>query len=166
MPVLNVVLVEPEIPQNTGNIARTCAATGARLHLVKPLGFRVDDRSLKRAGLDYWKMLDITYYDGLEQFFRKNAGPFYYFSTKARNIYAGIRYPDGCYLVFGKETAGLPEEILRKNPKTAVRLPMLGEARSLNLSNAVAVGVYEVLRQWGFEGMTTQGSLKRLTWEE
>lgn len=107
MSELNIVLVEPEIPQNTGNIARTCAATGARLHLVKPLGFEIDDRRLKRAGLDYWWLLDVTVYEGLDDFFSRNRGPFYYFSTKARNVYSDIAYPDGCYIVFGKETAGL-----------------------------------------------------------
>lgn len=166
MPVLNIVLVEPEIPQNTGNIARTCAATGARLHLVKPLGFAIDDRKLKRAGLDYWWMLDITYYDGLDDFFSKNSGPFYYFTTKARHLYSEISYPDGSYLVFGKETAGLPEELLYKNKDTAVRLPMREGARSLNLSNSVAVGVYEVLRQWQFPDLQNFGSLTRFDWED
>ncbi|HEX3027585.1 MAG TPA: tRNA (cytidine(34)-2'-O)-methyltransferase [Clostridia bacterium] len=166
LPVLNIVLVEPEIPQNTGNIARTCAATGARLHLVKPLGFQIDDRKLKRAGLDYWWMLDITFYESLDDFFRKNNGPFYYFTTKARNVYSDIAYPDGSYLVFGKETAGLPEELLVNNKENAVRLPMRDEARSLNLSNSVAVGVYEVLRQWEFPDLKEQGNLTRFNWEE
>ena len=164
MPQLNIVLVEPEIPQNTGNISRTCAATGSRLHLVGPMGFTVDDRKLKRAGLDYWHLLDITYYDDIEDFFARNAGPFFYFSTKDRRIYADISYPDGAYLVFGKETAGLPEELLAENMDRCVRLPMLDndDARSLNLSNAVAVGVYEALRQWGFPGLRTQGRLTKL----
>ena len=164
MPQLNIVLVEPEIPQNTGNISRTCAATGSRLHLVGPMGFTVADRKLKRAGLDYWHLLDITYYDDIEDFFARNAGPFFYFSTKARRIYAAISYPDGAYLVFGKETAGLPEELLAENMDRCVRLPMLDndDARSLNLSNAVAVGVYEALRQWGFPGLRTQGRLTKL----
>ena len=147
---LNIVLVEPQIPQNTGNIARTCAATGARLHLVEPMGFRVDDAKLKRAGLDYWYLLDIIYYSNLDDFFEKNKGPFFYFSTKAKNIYSDISYPDGSYLVFGKETAGLPESLLFANPDSCVRLPMIDDARSLNLSNSVAIGAYEVLRQWGF----------------
>ncbi len=161
MPTLNIVLVEPEIPQNTGNISRTCAATGARLHLVEPLGFTIDDRQLKRAGLDYWRLLDITYYKNLDDFFARNAGPFFYFSTKARQIHSDVSYPDGAYLVFGKETRGLPEELLRAHPDACVRLPMIDrdEARSLNLSNSVAVGVYEVLRQWGYPGMRTQGCL-------
>ena len=166
MPVLNIVLVEPEIPQNTGNIARTCAATGARLHLVGPLGFKIDDKQLKRAGLDYWSLLDITYYDGLGDFFERNDGAFYYFSTKARHIYSEISYPDGCYIVFGKETAGLPEELLLKNPETTVRLPMREQARSLNLSNTVAVGVYEVLRQWNFQGLMAHGSLAQYSWDD
>ena len=161
MPTLNIVLVEPEIPQNTGNISRTCAATGARLHLVEPLGFTIDDRQLKRAGLDYWRLLDVTYYKDLEDFFARNAGPFFYFSTKAKHIHSEVAYPDSAYLVFGKETRGLPEELLRAHPDNCVRLPMIDrdEARSLNLSNSVAVGVYEVLRQWGYPGMRTQGCL-------
>lgn len=165
MSELNIVLVEPEIPQNTGNIARTCAATGARLHLVKPLGFEIDDRRLKRAGLDYWWLLDVTVYEGLDDFFSRNRGPFYYFSTKALNVYSDIAYPDGCYIVFGKETAGLPEELLKANPGTCVRLPMREEARSLNLSNTVAVGAFEVLRQWGFPELKKAGELHRLRWE-
>jgi tRNA (cytidine/uridine-2'-O-)-methyltransferase len=164
MPVLNIVLVEPEIPQNTGNISRTCAATGARLHLVGPLGFRIDDKQLKRAGLDYWKFLDITCYDSLGDFFARNSGVFYYFSTKARHIYSEVSYPDGCYIVFGKETAGLPEELLLKNPETTVRLPMREQARSLNLSNTVAVGVYEVLRQWNFPSLQAHGNLTQYSW--
>lgn len=161
MPTLNIVLVEPEIPQNTGNISRTCAATGARLHLVGPLGFTIDDKKLKRAGLDYWHLLDITYYDSLEDFFARNAGPFYYFSTKAKHIHSEIAYPDGAYLVFGKETKGLPEPLLHEHPNTCVRLPMIHNdaARSLNLSNTVAVGVYEVLRQWGYPDLRTAGHL-------
>ena len=163
MPQLNIVLVEPEIPQNTGNIARTCAATGSRLHLVEPMGFRVDDKKLKRAGLDYWHLLDITYYRDLADFFAKNAGPFFYFTTKGTHIHSDMTYPDGSYLVFGKETAGLPEELLHEHPESCVRLPMLNNdaARSLNLSNTVAVGVYEVLRQWGYPDLRTAGHLTR-----
>lgn len=163
MPRLNIVLVEPEIPQNTGNISRTCAATGSRLHLVGPMGFTIDDRKLKRAGLDYWHLLDITYYDSIGDFFARNGGPFFYFTTKARRIYSDVAYPDGAYLVFGKETAGLPEELLAENLDACVRLPMLDndDARSLNLSNAVAVGVYEALRQWGFPGLRTRGRLTK-----
>lgn len=161
MPQLNIVLVEPEIPQNTGNISRTCAVTGARLHLVGPMGFRIDDRQLKRAGLDYWHLLDITYYDGLIDFFARNSGPYFYFSTKAPCIYTEVSYPSGAYLVFGKETAGLPEDLLRKNREHCVRLPMIDrdDARSLNLSNSVAIGTYEVLRQWGFPDMRIKGVL-------
>ena len=161
MPTLNIVLVEPEIPQNTGNISRTCAATGARLHLVGPMGFTIDDKKLKRAGLDYWHLLDITYYDSLADFFEKNNGPFFYFSTKAKHIHSEVSYPDGAYLVFGKETKGLPEELLHDNPDSGVRLPMINNdaARSLNLSNTVAVGVYEVLRQWGYPDLRTEGHL-------
>ena len=133
MPELNIVLVEPEIPQNTGNIARTCAATGARLHLVKPLGFDISEKAVRRAGLDYWHLVDITVYDGIDDFFAKTAGPYYYFSTKARHIHSDISYPDGAYIVFGKETKGLPEELLHANPDTTVRIPMIDEARSLNL---------------------------------
>lgn len=163
--VLNIVLVEPEIPQNTGNISRTCAVTGSRLHLVGPMGFKIDDKKLKRAGLDYWPLLDITYYQNLDDFFARNQGPYYYFTTKAKKTHTDVAYPDGAYLVFGKETAGLPEELLHEQMDSCVRLPMLDidSARSLNLSNAVAVGAYEVLRQWGFPGMRIQGHLTQYT---
>ncbi len=167
MATLNIVLVEPQIPQNTGNIARTCAATGCRLHLVEPMGFKVNDAKLKRAGLDYWHLLDITYYKNLDEFFEKNkGGRFYYFSTKAVHTHSEVTYPDGCYIVFGKETAGLPEELLHDNPETCVRIPMINndDARSLNLSNSVAVGVYEVLRQWGYPELKIKGNLTRYEW--
>lgn len=165
MASLNIVLVEPQIPQNTGNIARTCAATGARLHLVEPMGFRVDDKKLKRAGLDYWHLLDITYYEDLDDFFEKNrGGSFFYFTTKGRHVHSDMTYPDNCYLVFGREDAGLPEELLKENEKSCVRLPMRSEARSLNLSNTVAVGVFEVLRQWGYPELKNHGQLTRYTW--
>lgn len=165
MASLNIVLVEPQIPQNTGNIARTCAATGARLHLVEPMGFRVDDKKLKRAGLDYWHLLDITYYEDLDDFFEKNRdGSFFYFSTKARRVHSDMTYPDNSYLVFGREDAGLPEELLKNNEQSCVRLPMRSEARSLNLSNTVAVGVFEVLRQWGYPELKNHGQLTRYTW--
>lgn len=164
MPTLNIVMVEPQIPQNTGNVARTCAATGARLHLVGPMGFKIDDSKLKRAGLDYWHLLDITYYDSLTEFFSKNNGEFYYFSTKARHIYSEIKYPDNAYLFFGKETAGLPEELLRDNPDRCVRIPMISEARSLNLSNSIAIGVYEALRQWDFPELQNFGQLTKYEW--
>ena len=167
MSILNIVLVEPQIPQNTGNVARTCAATGARLHLVEPMGFRVDDAKLKRAGLDYWHLLDITYYENLDDFFEKNKdGHFFYFSTKATKIYSDAEYPDNSYLVFGKETAGLPEDLLFANPEKCVRLPMIDNsaARSLNLSNTVAIGVYEVLRQWDYPALQNFGQLHNYKW--
>ena len=164
MSELNIVLVEPEIPQNTGNIARTCAATGARLHIVKPMGFSIDDKKLKRAGLDYWHLLDISYYENLEDFFSKNNGPFYYFSTKAPHIHSDVNFPDGCYIVFGKETKGLPEKLLHDNPETCVRIPMISDARSLNLSNSVAIGVYEVLRQWNYPKLQCEGKLREFDW--
>lgn len=167
MSSLNIVLVEPEIPQNTGNIARTCAATGARLHLVEPMGFKVDDKKLKRAGLDYWYLLDITYYENLNDFFNKNKdGKFYFFSTKANHVYSDITYPDNAYLVFGKETKGLPEKLLYDNPETTVRIPMISDARSLNLSNSVAIGVYEVLRQWNFPALQETGNLREYSWNK
>lgn len=167
MAELNIVLVEPEIPQNTGNIARTCAATGARLHLVRPMGFEVDDKKLKRAGLDYWYLLDITYYDNLADFFEKNRnGEFFYFTTKALHKHTDVKYPDKVYLVFGKETRGLPEELLLKNKDKCVRIPMLSEARSLNLSNSVAIAAYETLRQWDYPELQGFGELHRHSWSE
>jgi len=165
--MLNIVLIEPEIPQNTGNIARTCAATGARLHLVGPLGFEIDDRKLKRAGLDYWHLLDITLYASSDEFFERNAGAeMFFFTTKARKKHTDARYPDGCCLVFGKETAGLPEELLKSNADRCVRIPMREGARSLNLSNSVAVAVYEALRQQDFDGLAAEGELHRLKWDD
>lgn len=165
--MFNICLVEPEIPQNTGNIARTCAATGCRLHLVKPLGFKIDDKKLKRAGLDYWHLLDITYYENLKDFFSRNPnGRFFYFTTKAKKTYCDVQYQDNDFLVFGKETAGLSEELLVKNEKSCVRIPMIEESRSLNLSNSVAVAVYEALRQEGFLGLSQMGALHRLNWEK
>lgn len=163
---LNIVLVEPQIPQNTGNISRTCAVTGARLHLVKPMGFEVTDKNLKRAGLDYWDKLDITYYDSLADFFERTAGgKYFYFTTKGRQVYTEVSYPDGCYIVFGREDAGLPEELLVKNPADCVRLPMRPTLRSLNLSNTVAIAAYEVLRQHGFPGLEREGRLTKFSWE-
>lgn len=165
MAVLNIVLVEPEIPQNTGNIARTCAATGARLHLVEPMGFKIDNAKLKRAGLDYWHLLDITFYDNLDDFFIKNnGGNFFYFTTKAKYKHSDIKYPDNSYIIFGKETAGLPENLLKDNPNSCVRVPMIDDARSLNLSNAVAIGVYEVLRQWDYPNLLNEGKLTQYHW--
>ena len=164
---INIVLVEPEIPQNTGNIARTCAATGASLHLVKPLGFEIDDRKLKRAGLDYWNKLDITYYESLDDFFAKNPdADFYCFTTKARHVYSDISYPKRVFLMFGKETKGLPEELLFANPDRCVRIPMRDTLRSLNLSNSAAIAVYEVFRQRGFEGLRPDGELTKYRWED
>lgn len=165
MPVLNIVLVEPQIPENTGNIARTCAVTGARLHLVRPLGFEVTDKHLKRAGLDYWHLLDITYYDNLDDFFAKNSGPFFYFTSKGRHRHTDVSYPDGSYLVFGREDAGLPERLLFENPDHCVRMPMRKGVRCLNLSNSVAIGVYEVLRQWDFADLESQGQLTKYEWK-
>lgn len=159
---LNIVLVEPQIPQNTGNISRTCAVTGARLHLVKPFGFEITDKHLKRAGLDYWDKLDITYYDSLPDFFEKNAdGKFFYFTTKGKNVHSDIDYPDCSYLIFGREDKGLPEELLYKNPESCARIPMRNELRSLNLSNSVAVAVYEVLRQWEYPDLSREGKLTK-----
>ncbi len=160
-------MVEPEIPQNTGNVARTCAATGARLHIVKPMGFTIDDKKLKRAGLDYWKYLDITYYDNLDSFFEQNkGGNFYYFTTKGRTVHSDVPYPDNCFLMFGKETKGLPEELLIKNPERCVRIPMAGDIRSLNLSNSVAIAVYETLRQWNYPELQNFGQLHNYLWED
>ncbi len=165
MSELNIVMVEPEIPQNTGNIARTCAATGARLHLVKPLGFDIGERAVRRAGLDYWSLLDLTVYENLNEFFEKTKGPYYYFSTKAKHIHSNMNFKDGAYLLFGKETKGLPEELLHDNPDCTVRIPMIDKARSLNLSNAVAIAAYEVLRQWGYPQLKCAGELARLKWD-
>ena len=180
---LNIVLVEPQIPQNTGNIARTCAATGARLHLVGPMGFVIDDCKLKRAGLDYWHMLDITHYNNVYEFFSKAMGldaasaaggagadggmpdtagrNFYYFTTKANRVYTEPTYDDNAFIFFGSETRGLPEGLLIRNPGQCVRFPMRNGARSLNLSNAVAVGVFEVLRQWGFPELKHHGEFPK-----
>lgn len=167
MAELNIVMVEPEIPQNTGNIARTCAATGARLHLVQPLGFKIDDKKLKRAGLDYWHLLDITYYENLDDFFEKTkGGKYFYFSTKGTKIHSDENFPDKSYLVFGKETKGLPEELLLKNQESTLRIPMISEARSLNLSNSVAIATYEVLRQWNYPTLQFKGQLHNHKWGE
>ena len=167
MAKLNLVLVEPEIPQNTGNIARTCAATGASLHLVEPLGFRVDDRKLKRAGLDYWHLLDITYYSSLGDFFEKTkGGNYFFFSTKGTHRHSDVEYPDNCYLLFGKETRGLPEHLLMQHPNETLRIPMIDEARSLNLSNFVAIAAYEVLRQWDYPELLNRGELHRHRWSD
>lgn len=163
--MINIVLLEPEIPANTGNIGRTCVATGTRLHLIEPLGFSLSEKALKRAGMDYWPDLDVTTYVDYEDFLTRNPGAqIFYATTKGRHIYSDAAYPDGCYIMFGKESAGIPEEILREHPDTCVRIPMIGETRSLNLSNSVAVVLYEALRQQGFAHMKTEGELHRLHW--
>ncbi len=163
--MINIVLLEPEIPANTGNIGRTCVATGTRLHLIEPLGFSLSEKALKRAGMDYWPDLDVTTYIDYEDFLVRNPGAqIFYATTKGRHIYSDAAYPDGCYIMFGKESAGIPEEILREHPDTCVRIPMIGETRSLNLSNSVAVVLYEALRQQGFAHMKTEGELHRLHW--
>lgn len=157
---LNIVLHEPQIPQNTGNIARTCAVTGAALHLIKPFGFEITDKNLKRAGLDYWDKLEIYYYENLDDFFSKNPNAdVYYFTTKGRNVYSSISYPDNAYIMFGREDKGLPETLLHDNPQKCSRIPMRNELRSLNLSNSVAVAVYEILRQWDFPNLSREGKL-------
>ncbi len=167
MAKLNIVLVEPEIPQNTGNIARTCAATGAALHLVRPMGFEPDDKKLKRAGLDYWHLLDITYYDSLDDFLEKTRGAkYFFFSTKGTHRHSDVSFPDDCYLVFGRETRGLPEHLLMKYPEQTLRIPMISEARSLNLSNSVAIAVYEALRQWDYPELLNKGELHRHRWAD
>ncbi len=157
---IHICLIEPEIPQNTGNIARTCAVTGASLHLVKPFGFEITSARLKRAGLDYWDKLDITYYDSLDHFLAVNADkPLYFFSQKGKHCYTDITYPDPVFLVFGKESRGLPETLLAAHPDTTVRIPMRPTLRSLNLGNSVALAAYEVLRQNDFAGLATAGKM-------
>lgn len=155
----NIVLVEPEIPQNTGNIARTCKATGSVLHIVKPMGFTPDDKKLKRAGLDYWHELDIRYYENIDEFFKKCQGTYYLATTKAKKTYDEPCYKDGDYFLFGKETRGLSEKLIKKYYDTSVRIPMVEDNRSLNLSNSVAIVLYEALRQNGFKNMNTEGEL-------
>ena len=161
---LNIVLAQPQIPQNTGNIARTCAVTGAALHIIKPMGFTPDDKQLKRAGLDYWHYLDLTYYDSFDDFFSKQSGALFFFSTKSQNRYTDVSYPDGCFIVFGREDAGLPEDLLFRHKESCVRIPMLPTLRSLNLSNSVAIAAYEILRQWDFPELQNQGSLTKFDW--
>lgn len=163
--MLNIVLHEPEIPANTGNIGRTCVAAGVRLHLIEPLGFRLDEKSLKRAGMDYWKDLDVATYIDYEDFLEKNPGAkIYMATTKAPKTYAEVRYEPDCYIMFGKESAGIPEEILVNHRSECVRIPMVGDIRSLNLGNSVAIILYEALRQNGFRGMNLEGHLHRLEW--
>lgn len=161
---LNIVLVEPQIPQNTGNISRTCAVTGAALHLVKPLGFDISDKSLKRAGLDYWNKLEIYTYENLTEFFEKNNGEFFYFTTKGQKVHSNVKYPNNAYIIFGREDKGLPEELLFDNQEHCVRIPMRNELRSLNLSNSVAIAAYEILRQWDYPDLNREGSLTKYTW--
>lgn len=164
---LNIVLFEPEIPANTGNIGRTCVATNTRLHLIEPLGFSLEEKQLKRAGMDYWKDLDVTTYVNWEDFCKRNPyAKIYYATTKARQVYSEVNYEADCYIMFGKESAGIPEEILKDHPDTCVRIPMVGETRSLNLSNSVAIVLYEALRQNDFSNMKLEGELHRLNWED
>lgn len=163
--MVNVVLLEPELPANTGNIGRTCVATGSRLHLIRPLGFQINDKMIRRAGLDYWPLLDVTVYDDYEDFLSQNPGAkIYMATTKSRHVYTEQSYEDGCYLMFGKESAGIPEELLVANAERTMRIPMLMDIRSLNLANSVAVVVYEALRQQQFTGLQEEGALHRLHW--
>ena len=163
--MFHIVLVEPEIPQNAGNIARTCAATGTALHMVRPLGFEVSDKYLKRAGLDYWNLVQISYYDSFEELQAKYPNArFFYFTTKARHRHSDVQFQDGDFFVFGKETKGIPEDILYDNRDFCVRIPMRDTIRSLNLSNSVAIAVYEIIRQKGFDGLIAQGQLTSKDW--
>ena len=163
--MVNVVLLEPEMPANTGNIGRTCVATGTRLHLIRPLGFQLTDRMIRRAGLDYWPQLDVTVYDDYEDFRQKNPeARIYMATTKSRNLYTEPEYEENCFLMFGRESAGLPEELLAEHPENTIRIPMLGDTRSLNLANSVAVVVYEALRHQDFRGLNLKGDLHRLSW--
>lgn len=165
MSKLNIVLFEPEIPSNTGNIGRTCVATGTRLHLIEPLGFRLNEKAIQRAGMDYWNDLDVTTYLNYEDFLAKNPGAqIYMATTKARQTYAEVQYEEDCYIMFGKESAGIPEEILVQHPDTAIRIPMNENIRSLNLANSVAIVLYEALRQHNFEHMQLQGQLRNFQW--
>ena len=165
--MINIVLHEPEMPANTGNIGRTCVAAGARLHLIEPLGFHINEKMVKRAGLDYWDKLDVTVYDNYEDFLEKNPGAkIYMATTKAPHTYCDVRYEDDCYLMFGKESAGIPEDILVQHPDTAIRIPMIGDIRSLNLSNSVAIVLYEALRQHDFADMRLHGHLRNYEWSE
>ena len=165
--MLNIVLHEPEMPANTGNIGRTCVAAGARLHLIEPLGFSINDKMVKRAGLDYWDKLDVTVYDDFNDFCERNPGAkIYMATTKAHKTYTEVSYEPDCYIMFGKESAGIPEEILVDHEDTCVRIPMIGDIRSLNLSNSVAIVLYEALRQNNFDHMNQEGHLHRLEWND
>ena len=167
MGVLNIVLHEPEIPANTGNIGRTCVATGTRLHLIEPLGFSLSEKALKRAGMDYWKDLDVTTYVDWEDFLERNPGAkIYYATTKGRHVYSDAHFEPDCYIMFGKESAGIPEEILVENEETTIRIPMYGEIRSLNLGNSVAIVLYEALRQQGFPKLNPMGHLNHSHWQD
>lgn len=162
---MNIVLLEPEIPQNTGNIGRTCCATGTRLHLIEPMGFRINEKSLKRAGMDYWENLDVTIYDSYRDFVEKNPGAKIWFATtKATKKYTDVKFSDDDFIMFGKESAGIPEEILVENKENCIRIPMNPDIRSLNLANSVAIVLYEALRQNDFAGMQMEGKLHRLDW--
>lgn len=164
--MINIVLHEPEIPANTGNIGRTCVATGARLHLIEPMGFQIIEKEVKRAGLDYWDKLDVTVYDNYQDFLDRNPGAkIYMATTKAKHVYSEVSYEEDCFIMFGKESAGIPEEILVGHKDTSIRIPMIGEIRSLNLSNSVAIVLYEALRQNEFKHMCLEGELHRLSWE-
>lgn len=164
--MLNIVLLEPEMPANTGNIGRTCVATNTRLHLIEPLGFQINDKMLKRAGLDYWDKLDVVIYDNYEDFLNKNPGAkIYMATTKAPKAYTHVSYEPDCYIMFGKESAGIPEHILLENQENCVRIPMVGDIRSLNLSNSVAIMLFEALRQNNFENMNLQGHLTKYEWK-
>lgn len=166
MAKLNIVLYEPEIPANTGNIGRTCVATGTCLHLIEPLGFQLTEKALRRAGMDYWSQLEVIRYINYQDFLDKNPGAkIYMATTKARKVYTEVHYEPDCYIMFGKESAGIPEEILKENPDTAIRIPMVGDIRSLNLGNSAAIVLYEALRQNGFEQMRLQGDLTKYSWE-
>ncbi len=163
--MINIVLFEPEIPANTGNIGRTCVATGCKLHLIEPLGFRLNEKAIKRAGMDYWNELDVTTYIDYQDFIEKNPGAkIYMATTKAPNVYTEVQYEADCYIMFGKESAGIPEEILVEHKEDSIRIPMMGDIRSLNLGNSVAVVLYEALRQNGFAHMEMEGHLHRLQW--
>lgn len=164
--MLNIVLYEPEIPANTGNIGRTCVATGTRLHLIEPLGFKLNEKSLKRAGMDYWNDLDVTTYIDYQDFLGKNPGAkIYMATTKAHKVYTEVDYESDCYIMFGKESAGIPEEIFVEHEEDCMRIPMNGDIRSLNLGNSVAIVLYEALRQNGFAGMNLSGELHELHWK-
>ena len=165
--MLNIVLLEPEIPANTGNIGRTCVAAGARLHLIEPLGFRLGEKDIKRAGMDYWNDLDVSIYLNYQDFMEKNPGAkIYYASTKAPRIYTEVSYEEDAYLMFGKESAGIPEEILLENQETSILIPKKGDIRSLNLSNSADIVLYEALRQQEFAQMQLWGALKKYQWRE